>query len=219
MLVLGLDCSVNACSVALLDEGSVVASRFLAETAASGHAFGMRRQAEQLMLLTQQLLRYSKTDAQCLDKVGVTIGPGSFSGVRAGMSAAKAFAFVASCPLFGVTTADSLMHRYRQSHQQHARHAVRVVLPSVRERFFIRDYHNGIASGAWAETVYAKAFAAESAELFLAPPSLAQLVPASLSAWFVYPDALSVAEQALAQKDVEHDMSLQPFYGRSHYAS
>jgi tRNA threonylcarbamoyladenosine biosynthesis protein TsaB len=93
--VLGLDCSGASCSAAILVGGEIRAHRFAAME---------RGQAEALMPMIQTVLEEAALGAAQLDLVAVTIGPGSFTGVRTGLAAARGLGLAARRPVMGVTS-------------------------------------------------------------------------------------------------------------------
>lgn len=97
--LLGLDTSTEACSVALSIEGRIVADRF--EQRERGHA-------ERLVPLVLELMSEAQVGFETLDAITVTIGPGSFTGVRIGLSAAHGFALAGNLPLIGIGTLEAL---------------------------------------------------------------------------------------------------------------
>ena len=99
MKLLALDAATTSCSVACWSGGAVIAQR--EETAG-------RRQAEILMPMVQSAMREAGFDYNMLDLIAVTIGPGSFTGVRIGLSAARGIALASGLPLTGVTTLQAL---------------------------------------------------------------------------------------------------------------
>ena len=99
MNLLALDAATTACSVACWSGGAIIAQR--EETAG-------RRQAEILMPMLQSAMREAGFDYNMLDLIAVTIGPGSFTGVRIGLSAARGIALASGLPLTGVTTLQAL---------------------------------------------------------------------------------------------------------------
>ena len=66
-----------------------------------------RGHAEVLMELITACLDQSKTIYNDLNRIGVTIGPGSFTGVRVGMSVARGLGLSLNIPVLGVTTLDA----------------------------------------------------------------------------------------------------------------
>lgn len=97
MRVLAIDTALAACSAAVLDTalGGGGASESLPMT--RGHA-------EALMPLIERVMRDADLTFQDIDRVAVTTGPGSFTGLRVGISAARGIALSADKPAFGVST-------------------------------------------------------------------------------------------------------------------
>jgi len=95
MNILALDTSMGACSAALLRRNGE-ASEVWAQTEpmARGHA-------EALMPMVAQVMRESGLQFPALDVIAATTGPGSFTGVRIAISAARALALVTGAKLFG----------------------------------------------------------------------------------------------------------------------
>jgi tRNA threonylcarbamoyladenosine biosynthesis protein TsaB len=98
MRVLAIDTALAACSAAVLDTdygGGVLASDSLSMT--RGHA-------EALMPLIYHVMQRSELTFPEIDRVVVTTGPGSFTGLRVGISAARGIALAADKPAVGVST-------------------------------------------------------------------------------------------------------------------
>src|SRR5262252_9931815 len=97
MLVLAIDTALEACSAAVLDSdrGDIIASETMAM--ARGHA-------EALMPLIARVMDLADVEFAALDRIAVTTGPGSFTGLRVGISAARGLALAASKPAVGLTT-------------------------------------------------------------------------------------------------------------------
>ncbi len=93
-LVLGFDCCFESCSVALYDGSRFIASAFEPMP---------RGQAERLPLMTAEVLAEAG-EAGSIDRVAVTVGPGSFTGVRIGLSFARAFALARDVPCIGMSS-------------------------------------------------------------------------------------------------------------------
>ena len=104
-LLLAIDTSTNDSGVALFD-GAVV----LAECA----WFSGRRHAEQVLPVVDLLLRNADATPADLTAVAVATGPGSWSGLRVGMSFAKSLALGRELPLVGVPTLDVLAYPHRR---------------------------------------------------------------------------------------------------------
>src|SRR5437660_8738910 len=97
MRVLAIDTALDACSAAVLDtkRGGITASETLAMT--RGHA-------EALMPLIARVMDRSELEFSELDRIAVTTGPGSFTGLRVGISASRGIALAAGRPAVGLST-------------------------------------------------------------------------------------------------------------------
>jgi tRNA threonylcarbamoyl adenosine modification protein YeaZ len=97
MRVLAIDTALEACSAAVLDTalGEITASETLRMT--RGHA-------EALIPLIARVMDAAKIEFDDLDRIAVTTGPGSFTGLRVGISAARGISLAAAKPAFGITT-------------------------------------------------------------------------------------------------------------------
>ena len=100
MRVLAIDTALEACSAAVLDpDGGITASESLAMT--RGHA-------ETLMPLIARVMNGAGVEFAQLDRIAVTTGPGSFTGLRVGISAARGIALAAGKPAVGLSTLAAL---------------------------------------------------------------------------------------------------------------
>ena len=97
MRVLALDTALDACAAAVLDteRPDLVASETLPMT--RGHA-------EALVPLIARVMDAARLDFADVDRIAVTVGPGSFTGVRVGIAAARGIALAAAKPAIGLTT-------------------------------------------------------------------------------------------------------------------
>ena len=99
MRILALDSAVARCSATIVADGEMIAG--LQRDLERGHA-------SVLPVLTQDCLRHAGLDAAALDLIAVTIGPGSFTGIRGGVALAQGIAVAAGRPLIGVTVGEAL---------------------------------------------------------------------------------------------------------------
>jgi len=97
MRVLAIDTALEACSAAVLDTDhrAIVATESLAMR--KGHA-------EAVMPLIARVMDRAQIEFKELDRIAVTTGPGSFTGLRVGISAARGIALAAGKPAIGLTT-------------------------------------------------------------------------------------------------------------------
>jgi tRNA threonylcarbamoyladenosine biosynthesis protein TsaB len=97
MRVLAIDTALAACSAAVLDTeyGGIVASESLPM---------LRGHAEALMPLLQRVMQQAGFGFANIDRIAVTTGPGSFTGLRVGIAAARGIALAAEKPAVGLST-------------------------------------------------------------------------------------------------------------------
>jgi tRNA threonylcarbamoyladenosine biosynthesis protein TsaB len=97
MLILAIDTALDACSAGVLDTGQ---NKLIAQ-----ESLAMKRgHAEALMPLIARVMKQSGVAFSALDRIAATTGPGSFTGLRVGLSAARGIALAAGKPVVGVTT-------------------------------------------------------------------------------------------------------------------
>jgi len=121
--ILGLDAALGSGSVALLDGDTVLAEAN--EAADQG-------QSETLAPMIARVLHAAGMTAPALDAVSVTIGPGSFTGLRASLALAHGLAAAAGVLLIGVTVAEALAQPLRLG-----RRALWVAIDNRRGRVFL----------------------------------------------------------------------------------
>jgi tRNA threonylcarbamoyladenosine biosynthesis protein TsaB len=101
MLVLAIDTALAACSVAVLDAD--------ADTVVAGDSVLMERgHAEALIPMVERVMATAGLDFEQIDRFAVTVGPGSFTGLRVGISAARGFGLACDRPVAGITTLAAL---------------------------------------------------------------------------------------------------------------
>ena len=99
MLIFAFETSAKAASVALLEEGRLLGECY--------QNTGMTH-SQTLMVMAQQLLSQCGKTVEDVTHVAVAAGPGSFTGVRIGVAAAKGFAWGRKLPCCGVSTLEAM---------------------------------------------------------------------------------------------------------------
>ena len=130
MLVLGLDTCLNACSVAVLDVGAA-GGRVLAhrsEAMARGHQ-------ERLAPMAQAVMADAGLAFDRLQRIGATVGPGSFTGLRVGVAFAKGLGSALSIPAVGVGSLEALAAE--------APGLVAAAIDARRDQLYLQDFEDG----------------------------------------------------------------------------
>ena len=108
-MILCIETATANCSAALCDEHEVIG---VAEAPP-----GMSH-ASQLTVIIQKLMEEHRVTASDLEAVAVSKGPGSYTGLRIGVSAAKGIAFGAGIPLIGINTLAAMCSGYMSLHPE-----------------------------------------------------------------------------------------------------
>ena len=101
MRILAFETSAKAASVALLENGKLVGESY--QNTGLTHS-------QTLMVMAQDLMNQCGVSVSEVDAVAVANGPGSFTGVRIGVAAAKGFAWGKQLPCYGVSTLEAMAH-------------------------------------------------------------------------------------------------------------
>ena len=99
MLILGIDTSCACAKAALVKDGQVLGASY---------ADDMKTHSVKLMPMIDELLKNNGILPSELDLIGVITGPGSFTGLRIGVTTAKAIAYAGNVKLVGLNTLDFL---------------------------------------------------------------------------------------------------------------
>ena len=99
MLILAFETSAKAASAALLEDGKLLGESY--QNTGLTHS-------QTLMVMAENLLSQCGKTAEDVTAVAVAAGPGSFTGVRIGVAAAKGFAWGREIPCYGVSTLEAM---------------------------------------------------------------------------------------------------------------
>ncbi len=99
MLILAFETTAKAGSVALLEDGKLLAESY--QNTGLTHS-------QTLMVMAEDMLKQAGKTVADVTAVAVAEGPGSFTGVRIGVAAAKGFAWGAEIPCYGVSTLEAM---------------------------------------------------------------------------------------------------------------
>ncbi|WP_293370909.1 tRNA (adenosine(37)-N6)-threonylcarbamoyltransferase complex dimerization subunit type 1 TsaB [Phenylobacterium sp.] len=189
-MVLGLDTCLSSCSVAVLDGERMLASA--REVMARGHQ-------ERLAPMARDVMAEAGLKFDQVDRIAVTVGPGSFTGLRVGIAFAKGLAFALDKPAVGIGALEAL-----------AAQAKGLVFPAIdarRGQLYLQAFDEGAALMA-PDAVTAEVAAARIAELSQGRPFtligsgsvlLADFAPAATVIAAEGADARDVARLAAAR--------------------
>ena len=101
MLTLALDTATRVCTVGLVQDGHVLAEYDI--SVGLTHSEGLMPQLDQMFARTG-------IKKENIDRIAVSIGPGSFTGLRIGLAAAEAMAYAWQCWICGVNTLEAMAY-------------------------------------------------------------------------------------------------------------
>jgi len=212
--ILLLETSTRMLSVALSHDGKVVISRQCDEP---------RQQAALTAPMVKEVLEAAGTSLKELDAVAVSSGPGSYTGLRVGVSTAKGLAFGAGLPLIAIGTLDILAYQGRENASEASPSAIIPMIDARRMEVYTAVYSPAAErlTPIEAKVIDAQSFAVELAAgpvLFIGDGALkCREVLTSPNARFLeaYPKAAAMAplaEQAWQEKRFEDLAYFEPFY-------
>lgn len=134
MKILAVDTAASWCAAAVLDSDRDAVLGAVSENIGKGHA-------EVLMEYIERALAQADVLISDIDRVAVNVGPGSFTGVRIGVSAARGFALALDCPAVGITTFEALAF---ETHDKSAGKPVAVFLDAHRGEIYAQGFDAGL---------------------------------------------------------------------------
>ena len=111
MRILGLDTSISVASVAISEDGRLVAEDFYPRKGSAEGSGAKSNHAEIILPLVDSVLRRGGIGLSDVAGIAVSIGPGSFTGVRIGLSTVKGLAYGTGMPAVGISTLQAIAAR------------------------------------------------------------------------------------------------------------
>ena len=102
-MLLGIDTATHFAGLALYDQGQVWAEEIW---------YSAMTHTVELMPRVQRMLNTYRVTVEALTGIGVSLGPGSFTGLRIGLAAAKGMALPYRLPLIGISALDVLAYPF-----------------------------------------------------------------------------------------------------------
>ena len=106
MKILSIECSAVPCSAAISEDGKIIASKFI--------NVGLTH-SQTLMPMVEEVLKEAKISIKDIDGFAVSAGPGSFTGIRIGISAIKGMATPENKPCYPVSTLLAMAQNYKDT--------------------------------------------------------------------------------------------------------
>lgn len=157
-MILAIETATDVCGVALVRGQSVIAQRVLAEKYVH---------SEKLLPMIDDVLHDASLSAKQLDAIAVSIGPGSFTGLRIGLSTAKGMALSLGVPVIAVPTLDALAYAFFRANKGTSGAVVCPMIDAKRDEAFFCFYRIDVA-GVSRQSEYAIALKSKIVEM--APP-------------------------------------------------
>lgn len=157
MKILALDTALSGCAVALLDSES---------GAAVSESVPMARgQAEWLIPMLLDVLERAEASFDSVGRIGVTVGPGAFTGLRIGLAAAAGLAVALDCPVVGVSTLEALAAGFFRTRSLAPRQTLGILLETKRADYYVQFFEADGAPLTPPAALDGEALAAEAAAL------------------------------------------------------
>ncbi len=139
MKILSFDTTLAACSVACVvvdpDSGNVDILGASRKAMARGHA-------EALVPMIERTMADTGIEFAQLDRIAVTTGPGSFTGLRVGIATARGLGLALGIPVTGVVTLDALARDFVDANPDSSQ-PFTILLDARRDQLYIRNYNAG----------------------------------------------------------------------------
>jgi tRNA threonylcarbamoyladenosine biosynthesis protein TsaB len=208
-MILAVDTCLAASSIAVLDGDTVRAAR--SEPMTRGHQ-------ERIAILAREVMDEAGVRFPDLSRIAVTVGPGSFTGLRVGLAFAKGLAAALSVPCVGINSLEAL------AASAGATGFVAAALDAKMGQVYLQVF-DGVTALMAPDALEVGVAAARLAELYSGGPAtligsgaplLADVLPQATVLTPAYADPIAVARLAAARPAPRH--SPRPLYLRAPYA-
>ncbi len=195
--ILALDTTMGACSVAITNNGQVIAN--MKEIRVRGHV-------ERLIPMIDELMVQTDIELSDLDFLAVAIGPGTFAGVRIGLSSTKGMALALDIPIIVTNTLEAIAFEFANKKLDYAGQ-LNVVADARRGELYVQSFK--VKSGVIDPVGDAKALPIEDVQTLLESENGAVIgsgvehIDCNLEKieGYDHPDAQYIAQLALMRTD------------------
>ena len=130
-MILGIETATENCSIAIVENG-----KFIDEISHNEKNI----HAEKLVPMIAEIFSKNNLKISKLNGIAISIGPGSFTGLRIGLSVAKGIAFANDIPIFPIPTLMSLAENYFI--KNHYKEIVVSIIQSQKDEFFVSSFEH-----------------------------------------------------------------------------
>lgn len=132
MMILGIETSTTVCGVAICRDGEIVAQSEIE---------GRNIHSEKILSLVHEAIAGSGVKLSDIDGIAVSAGPGSFTGLRIGLSVAKGLVFATGKKLLAVPTLEALAYRVVMNKNTLTQTDVLAALDARRDEVYCQLFH------------------------------------------------------------------------------
>ncbi len=208
--ILNIETATKNCSVSIAANGKTVVCKEISELGYS--------HAEKLHLFIQDVIQEAAISFSQLSAIGVSQGPGSYTGLRIGVSAAKGLSYALQIPLISVDTLLALAHQVSENDG--------LIVPMIDARRMevysaIFDSNKQKIRAVQAEIISDESFAAISDKIYFIGDSNEKVKSVLTKSNFVFLDAIqypsakemsNISYQKYLEKDFEDVAYFEPYY-------
>lgn len=133
MLILAVDSATPVAGAAIMEDDKILCEQFVNYK---------KTHSETLMPMIDQVLKTSEKFINDLDAIAVTVGPGSFTGLRIGLAAVKGLSIAQSIPVVALSTLDVLANNVAYQHG-----LIAPLLNARKQEVYTAFYKGGAVSG------------------------------------------------------------------------
>ena len=208
--ILNIETATKNCSVSIAANGKTLVCKEISELGYS--------HAEKLHLFIQDVIQEAAISFSQLSAIAVSQGPGSYTGLRIGVSAAKGLSYALQIPLIAVDTLLALAHQVLKKDG--------LIVPMIDARRMevysaIFDFNKQKIREVQAEIISEDSFAAISEKIYFIGDSNEKVQSVLTKSNFVFLDAIqypsakemsSISYQKYLEKDFEDVAYFEPYY-------
>lgn len=208
--ILNIETATKNCSVSIAANGKTLVCKEISELGYS--------HAEKLHLFIQDVIQEAAISFSQLSAIAVSQGPGSYTGLRIGVSAAKGLSYALQIPLISVDTLLALAHQVSENDG--------LIIPMIDARRMevysaIFDFNKQKIREVQAEIISEESFAAISDKIYFIGDSNEKVKSVLTKSNFVFLDAIqypsakemsSISYQKYLEKDFEDVAYFEPYY-------